>query len=1227
MNKATAPSSPATNSAAIPALRPDYTADQLGAWLIRHEQLVAQAHQGGIEVAFFGDSLTAQWADRGIGPWMAHLMPLRAANFGASGDRTQQVLWRMSHGELEKMTPRLLVLLIGTNNLDPGLGENSPTRANTPEEIVAGISAIITLARTRLPATRILVHGLLPRGAAGSLAREQVTAVNASLRQLADVSRRVDYIDLGAHLLSHDGQPTSIWEPDLLHLSEHGYAIWATALAEAIKPLLLPPPSHRAPAVVAERALRKLGEELDGELHWDAKMRTLYATDASEYQSKPLAVALPASAEDVRKILAFAAAHGIGVIPRGAGTSLAGQVVGDGIVVDIGKHLNRIITFDPARRRVKVQPGVVRNDLNHFLKPHGLFYAPETSTANRAMIGGMIGNNSCGANSIVYGTAREHLVSAHGFLSDGSEVTFGPLSTEEFAAKCAGPNTLETRIYRFVRDLLAKPANRELIRQNFPKPAVTRRNTGYALDLLMDCCVFDPSATQPFNLCRLIAGSEGTLFFGLEFELNCEPLPPPSTLMCAHFVDINQSLKATVIAMQHRPFGCELIDRHILECTKANAEHAKNRFFVQGDPGAVLVIEFRHADPEQSSAAIAALEADFQSSGLGYAFPVLRGADCDRVWELRRAGQGLMNNVEGDAKPREVVEDTAVAVEDLPAYIAEFDDLMRRKYGISCVYYAHAGAGELHTRPLFNLKTPEGLRMFRSIATDIAALVKKYRGSLSGEHGDGRLRGEFIRFMVGEECYAMMRQVKGTFDPHGLLNPGKIIDTPPMDTSLRHSPDHASPEYWTIFDFSATGGILRATEKCTGVGECRKSHLMGGTMCPSYMATRNEQDSTRARANMLREVLTNPRNVRNPWDSAAVAETMALCLSCKACRSECPSNVNVARLKAEWQQHYYDVHGVPLRSRMIAGFSRFMQLASLAPSVYNWAVTAPLVSPLIKRLSGFAVPRSLPRLHDTTATAWHRQHANPANLSYPNGRVYFFCDEFTNYVDAPIGIKAVELLNRLGYEVVIPEHVASGRAHFSKGLVRAARKLARRNVSLLAPVITADTPLVGVEPSTILSFRDEYPDLMEPEWSNHARQLGKNALLIEEFIAREVARGRIKRTAFKASQRVIMLHGNCHQKALSSLVPTVQMLELPEGHQVRVIPSGCCGMAGAFGYEVEHYSLSQQIGELVLLPTIRDANEDALIVSSGTSCRHQIADGTDRTPLHPVEVLHAALAN
>jgi len=986
-----------------------------------------------------------------------------------------------------------------------------------------------------------------------------------------------------------------------------------------------------------------LAVKLDGEFVTDDLTRTIYATDASEYQERPLAVAFPKSAADVQAIIRFAAAEDIGIIPRAAGTSLAGQVVGGGIVVDAGRHLNEIISLDPEQRRVRVQPGVVRNELNRFLAPHGLFFGPETSTAGWAMLGGMVGNNSCGSNSIAYGSTRDHLVSARGFLSDGSEATFGPLTAAEFQAKCNGADCLETRIYQRFAALLGDPATRQTIRAAMPRPEVTRRNTGYALDALLDASCFDAASDTPFNLCRLLAGSEGTLFFGVEYELNLLPLPPAGGLLCVHCQSVDEALRAAVLVMQRRHClpagrmevtaadppqltGCELIDSKILDCTKDNLEQARNRSFVVGEPGGVLVVELKHPHQEKVAAGLAAIAADLTAAGLGYAFPLLFGDDSHKVWELRRAGQGLVNNLPGDAKPREIVEDTAVAIDDLPEYISEFDRLLAEKYGIDCVHYAHAGAGELHLRPLFDLRSPEGLAMFRGVATDVAALVKKYRGSLSGEHGDGRLRGEFIRTMVGDACYELFRQVKQIFDPAGIFNPGKIIDTPPMDTQLRILPGEVEPEHQTTFRFADTGGVLRAAEKCTGVGQCRKPAAAGGTMCPSYMATRNEADTTRARANVLRQALADPA-AANPWSRPEIAGALDLCLSCKACKSECPSNVDMARLKAEWQQQLHDMRGVPMRSRLIASSAASLRLAAgLAPWAYNLAVGGPGISRLVKWTMGFAQSRSLPPVAQTTLRRWHRRRTKAVpQPAAAHGRVQLFVDEFTDTLDVPVGIAAVELLEALGYEVVLPEHVDSGRAQISKGLLREARELASRNVELLADRVTADEPLIGLEPSAILGFRDEYPDLVPAALAAGAERLAGSTLLIDEFLAREIDRGRVTPAAFTTDAKNILLHGHCHQKALASLEPTRQLLSLPENYSVEVIPSGCCGMAGSFGYEREHFDVSMQIGELVLFPAVRAAAVDTLLAAPGTSCRHQIKDGTGRIARHPVEILRAAI--
>jgi FAD/FMN-containing dehydrogenase/Fe-S oxidoreductase len=967
---------------------------------------------------------------------------------------------------------------------------------------------------------------------------------------------------------------------------------------------------------------QRLSAELEGVLHLDATTRTLYATDASVYREMPQAVALPKSEGDICKLIRFAGEHGTSLIPRTAGTSLAGQVVGAGIVVDVSRHLTRILEIDAVRRRVRVQPGVVRNELNLALAPHGLFFAPETSTQNRCMIGGMVGNNACGANSVVYGSTREHLVSLRAVMSDGSIAEFGSLSAVEFSAKCSG-DTLEAAVYREINKLLGDAGNRAEISREFPKPSVHRRNTGYALDLLAACAPFTPDGPS-FNFCRLLAGSEGTLAFSTEITLACEPLPPRETaLLCVHCATIDEALRVNLVALRHAPRACELMDDNILECTKANLEQRQNRFFVQGDPGAILAVELAAETREEVSVVAAQLEAELRAAGLGYHYPVVWGADQNRVWNLRKAALGLLANIPGDAKPVAVIEDTAIDPRDLPAFVRDFDDILAR-HGLSAVHYAHAGSGELHLRPILNLKDQEHRRLFRIVGTEIARLVKRYGGSLSGEHGDGRLRGEFLPLMVGDKNYALFREIKRAWDPSGIFNPGKITDTPPMDANLRYESDQALRQFKTVLRFSEARGILRAAEQCNGSGDCRKSHLMGGTMCPSYMATRNERDTTRARANILREVLTHSTKA-NPFDSDEIGPVMDLCLSCKGCKAECPSNVDVARLKAEWLQQRYDAKGVPMRARLIGGFSRAMALASIAPGVFNFLVTNTTTASLFKRFAGFAQGRSMPKLNRLPLRRWHQIHGNK-NGPFPNGRVFFFCDEFTNFNDEDVGIKAVRLLNRLGYEVVIPKHFDSGRAQISKGLLREAQRLAIRNVELLKDVVSSETPMVGIEPSAILGFRDEVPDLVPERLVEAANAVAKQALLIDEFIAREADRGRIRSEAFTKESRKIKLHGHCHQKSLASLTPTVKALELPVNYKVQVIPSGCCGMAGSFGYEKEHFDISMKIGGLVLLPALRSASADTIIAAPGTSCRHQIKDGVGRIAHHPAEILHDALA-
>ena len=978
------------------------------------------------------------------------------------------------------------------------------------------------------------------------------------------------------------------------------------------------------PSVTMNELLQQLATSLEGELHTDTTMRTLYATDASAYREMPLAVAIPKTTGDIKKLITFARTHHTSLIPRTAGTSLAGQVVGNGIVVDVSRNFTQILELNTQERWVRVQPGVIRDELNLFLQPHGLFFGPETSTANRAMIGGMVGNNSCGSNSIVYRSTREHLLEIKALLSDGSEAEFKTISIDEFHEKCEGP-ALEAAIYKTVRSLLSNYDNQVEIRKEFPKPSVERRNTGYAIDLLLETAPFTAGGPD-FNFCSLIAGSEGTLAFITEIKLNVVPLPPRETgLLCIHFHSIDESLRANLIAVKHTISASELIDHYVLECTKYNIEQQKNRFFVQGDPGAILVVEFARATREEVIADAQRCEAEMRAAGLGYHFPLLFGADSKKIWSLRKAGLGLLGNLPGDEKAVPVIEDTAVDVADLPAYIRDFNEILK-KHGLYSVHYAHAGSGELHLRPIINLKTAEGNRLFRTIAEEIATLVKKYNGSLSGEHGDGRLRGEFIRQMVGEKNYALLKEIKKAWDPAAIFNPNKIVDTPPMNTMLRYTPGQQTPGFKTVFRFPGQD-ILQHAEQCNGSGDCRKTQLSGGTMCPSYMATRNEKDTTRARANILREFLTNSDKL-NRFDHKEIYEVMDLCLSCKGCKSECPSNVDVAKLKAEFLQHYYDANGVPFRSRLIAWFNATSAAGALWPGLYNFIMTNRVTGKWLKQASGFATDRSMPTLYTITLRKWYKKKQRSGIRDKKTGagkRVYLFCDEFTNYNDTTTGIKAIELLERLGYEVIIPPHTESGRAWLSKGLLRSAKKIANKNISLLSPLISNDTPLIGIEPSAILTFRDEYIDLADDDNYEKAKLLSKQVFLVDEFIASEIEKGHIKADLFTKEKRHIKLHGHCQQKALSSVAASARLLSLPQNYTVETIPSGCCGMAGSFGYEKEHYQLSMQVGELVLLPAVRNATQETIIAAPGTSCRHQIKDGTGRKAKHPVEILYEAL--
>ena len=980
----------------------------------------------------------------------------------------------------------------------------------------------------------------------------------------------------------------------------------------------------------------------------DSLHKIAYATDASVYREIPYGVAYPETEEDVRELMRLAKEKGVDLIPRGGGTSLAGQVVGSGIVVDISKHWNKILEINAEERWARVQPGVVRDELNIALKPYGLFFSPETSTSNRCCIGGMFGNNSCGTHSLVYGSTRHHVIACKGILSDGTLFDTQKLVDSGYRESLPLLDAILSQLEHWASD----DKTRSLIEKSYPDKELQRRSCGYAIDEAIETVEEDKRQA----LCKLLAGSEGTLAFITEITVSLDPLPPKEVMVvCGHCDAMDKSFEANLVALKHHPTAVELIDGEILELSKSNAEQQRNRFFVEGDPAALLITELRAETREELDQKAEALEKDLLDSKLIYKCTRVYGADVAKVWNLRKAGLGILGGMKGDAKPMGVIEDTAVAPSRLPAYMKDFRDLLDR-LNAKCVFYGHISTGELHLRPILNLKTKEGRTLFRTLAKETALLVKKHRGSISGEHGDGRLRGEFIPLLYGDEAYELMRQVKQCWDPEGLFNRHKIVDTLPMDSMLRFEEDQQykieergkGKEEWTNTYFnwkaafdecdapgatgarSQTHALMCTIEQCNGAGDCRKSNVIGGTMCPAYKVSRDELKTTRARANVLREILTRGDISMHNAEWTMIKEVLDSCLACKGCRSECPSNVDMTRLRAELLQHYYDHHGTPLRSWLVARTAQLEDICQHVRPLYNLLVSFKPTSLLIKKTIGFASERQLPKLRKM------RKEERRERKEERKGRIWFFLDEFTRNHEPELAETFVQLLSALGYDFRIPCHVESGRAAISKGCLKRAKQLARMNVLRLMGVVTDEMPLVGIEPSCILSFRDEYPDLMPDMMREGARQLGQHSLLFDEFLLREVKAGRISRNSFDQTPIEIYLHGHCHQKALVGVEVMAEVLRQLLNAKVNVIPSGCCGMAGSFGYEKEHYKTSLEIGEMVLFPNIRKIEKlknsriegdctPIFVVAPGTSCRQQILDGTGVKAVHPIEILYKYL--
>lgn len=949
----------------------------------------------------------------------------------------------------------------------------------------------------------------------------------------------------------------------------------------------------------------ELSSQCSGKVYWtdspeDTHVRRAYATDASVYAEYPRAVVIPAHREDIVILVQWASRHKQALIPRAAGTSLAGQVVGAGIVVDVSVAFHQIIEVNVEESWVLVEPGVIRDDLNAFLKPFGLFFGPETSTASRAMIGGMIGNNSCGLHSVRWGTTRDQLLGIEAVLSTGELVWIDE----------KGIHGSQVEWVNEVNQLVR--SNAALIRESSPKASVTRRNTGYALDALLEA--------SPTNIVPLMAGSEGTLAFTTRAKLKLRPLPPAFVgVVAAHCSTLRQALELNLVALAHACEASELVDDLIIQYARQHPTQRDNSLFLEGNPKALLLVEFFAESAQALDIACTSFIHSAQEGGFGFAFPILRGDETKNAWDLRKAGLGLIRNIPGDTQPVNLIEDCAVSVEDLPDYMDDLSALLDR-HQVAFSVYAHAGAGELHVEPLLNLKDPHGRVLFRTILAETAVLIKKYRGSLSGEHGDGRLRGEFIPFVMGEEMMRLFRQVKTIFDPEGIFNPGKIVDTPPMDAFLRVDDRLVGDLIPTVFHYPAEENILRLAEKCSGSGDCRKTEITGGTMCPSFMVTREEQHSTRARANALRYYFTDP----TPERQSEAKQTLDLCLSCKACQSECPSAVDITQMKAEFLQQVHDKEGIPFRSLLVGYFPLLMRWSQPVAILFNYVFENNWMRGMIHRIIGFHPKRSMPHLGTKTVRGWWVKHTKRRKVDLNKPLVYVFVDEFTNYQDVALGVKTLQLIEKLGYRIEVLDHVESGRSFLSKGLVREAKKKAEINVRCFAGKISPETPLIGIEPSAILSFRDEYPALVGSDLRSEATHIAVHTYLFEEWFNQEVSQGRIQRTQFTFESRLVKLHVHCHQKAIAGPLAAKKALSFVKNYEVQLIPSGCCGMAGSFGYEQEHFEISQKIGELVLFPTIRKQALVTLIAATGTSCRHQIWDGTHRNSFHPIEILYDA---
>jgi FAD/FMN-containing dehydrogenase/Fe-S oxidoreductase len=953
-----------------------------------------------------------------------------------------------------------------------------------------------------------------------------------------------------------------------------------------------------------------LRKHTQAEVRFDSASRKLYSTDASIYQIEPLGVVLPRSVQDLVALVQVAAEMRLSLTPRGGGTSLSGQSIGPGVVVDCSKYLNRILEIDPATRTALVEPGVVLDQLNREVGKHDLLFGPEVSTSSRANLGGMIGNNSAGSRSIVYGKTSDHVRRLRVVLIDGSEHDLTPLSSTAWDEAAAREGKL-AGIYRKVGEIVRENAGE--IRQRFPR--LLRRVSGYNLDVLADLLVPGGVAPVGVGLHRLLIGSEGTLGFTTQAELNLLPRPKYRGLLIPQFATLADAMAALAACLEYAPSAVEIMDHLLLKLARDSRTYRDAVGFLQGDPEAIFMVEFSSDERGDVMDRIDKLKVRLQGAvGVVAMTTAIEAAERDPLWNLRRSSMPLLYSLPGKRKPITFVEDPAVSPEKLPEFVARFRALLR-KHGTDGAFYGHASVGCLHIRPLINLKDQTEVATMRRITEEVCDLVLEYKGSLSGEHGDGLVRSEWNKKMFGDVIYNAFRAVKAAFDPDRLLNPGKIVDAAPMTENLRYFPGYAPIELPVVFDYSAQDGFAGAVEMCNGNGVCRKTQ--GGAMCPSFRATRDEADSTRGRANILRHALASDNPMRD-LRGREVEGVFDLCLQCKTCKTECPTKVDIAKIKSEFLQMHYAGRPRPLGHWFMLAMPWLNWLGSPVAPLVNWVQDRSLFRWLLEKTAGIDRRRSLPHLHRQHFRRWFRSHKPHADTG-KKGRVLLLDDCFTTYHEPSIGTAAVTLLERAGYRVELMG-ICCGRIHISKGFLYKARSMVHAQAEKIARRSADGTPILGMEPSCLLTLNDEWPELYP---SPETQAIAGRARLADAWLAEQVAAGQVSLPLTPRSE-VCVLHAHCHQKALTGPAGSAAALRLVPALDVRVLDTTCCGMAGSFGYESQHYDLSVQIAELSVLPALRAAPE-AVVAATGTSCRHQIKDLASRRALHPLEVLAGQL--